>query len=90
MGETASGGARHREVDADVVQAQAPPDIGPDLHLAPPLTDVHLALCRVCLSCLGKALLSTGKVGHVAPHLFADYRQTSDVSRVDVEGCASQ
>jgi hypothetical protein len=34
--ENAPDGACHREVDADVVQGKAPPDIGLDLHLAPP------------------------------------------------------
>jgi len=40
MSETASSGIGGSEVDADVVQIQAPPDIGSNVHRAPPLYDI--------------------------------------------------
>jgi hypothetical protein len=46
MGETAAPGTGGSEVDADVVQVQAPLDIGSIVHPAPPLIESSTALCR--------------------------------------------
>jgi hypothetical protein len=46
MSEAASSVVGGSEVDTDVVQIQAPPDIGSDVHRAPPLYDISLALCQ--------------------------------------------
>jgi hypothetical protein len=45
MGETAAPGTGGSEVDADVVQVQAPLDIGSVVHPAPPLIYVSTGNC---------------------------------------------
>jgi hypothetical protein len=49
MGETAASGTGGSEVDADVVQVSAPPDIGSVVHPAPSY-DQHLDWH--CVECL--------------------------------------
>jgi hypothetical protein len=75
MGETAASGTGGSEVDADVVQVSAPPDIGSVVHPAPSY-DQHLDWhCRVPLSSPAKPLLATGKVGDIQTELLAEHRQ---------------
>ena len=51
-------------------RVEAAPDIGSILHLAP--------LCSLFpLWCPAKALPTTGRVGHLPPHLLAEHRQSS-------------
>ena len=51
-------------------RVEAAPDLGSILHLAP--------LCSLFpLWCPAKALPTTGRVGHLPPHLLAEHRQSS-------------
>jgi hypothetical protein len=76
MGEAAASGTGGSEVDADVVQVQAPPDIGSVVHPAPSY-DQHLDWHCVVVppSCPARALLSTGKVGDIHTELLAELQQ---------------
>jgi hypothetical protein len=46
MSEATSSGSGGSEVGVDVMQIQAPLGIGSDVHRAPPLHDISLALCQ--------------------------------------------
>jgi hypothetical protein len=71
MGETASAGKSGREVNVDVVQVQASPGIGSDVHLTPPSNQHLTDTVSANWQCAGippwwpaKTLASIGTVGH--------------------------
>jgi hypothetical protein len=67
VGETAPSCAGGSEVDADVVQVQAPPDISSVVHLAPPLSNLTGTVLWFPPSCLAKASPPIGKIGDIQP-----------------------
>jgi hypothetical protein len=76
MGETAAPGTGGSEVDADVVQVQAPLDIGSVVHPAPPLLYISTALCRGLVHRdLQERCGVMGNVGDIQTELFAECRQ---------------
>jgi hypothetical protein len=76
MGEAAAAGTGGSEVDADIVQVSAPPDISSVVHPAPSY-DQHLDWHCVVVppSCPARALPATGKVGDIQTELLAEHRQ---------------